>query len=95
MALLRQWQNREARWNEVERTEMDVGIGAKQTGALIRAVASRYRDHRSATLRDNDNKLHASLASSEQESRSFVSSLVAYLRQPTTYCLSAIFGQYV
>ena len=58
--------NGQPRWNEVERTEMDVGIGGKQTGALIRAVASRYHDHRSATLCDNDNKLHASLASSRR-----------------------------
>lgn len=83
------WRENTSRPGEVERAGMDATeytYGAKQTDAAIRAVASRYRDRRAATSRDNDNKLSPSL--SRSRSRPHPSPARTYPRSARVYYAS-------
>lgn len=83
------WRENTSRPGEVERAGMDATeytYGAKQTDAAIRAVASRYRDRRAATSRDNDNKLSPSLSRSRLRPPPRPSPAHTYPRSARVYC---------
>lgn len=83
------WRENTSRPGEVERAGMDATeytYGAKQTDAAIRAVASRYRDRRAATSRDNDNKLSPSLSRSRLRPPPHPSPAHTYPRSARVYC---------